>query len=61
LSIPPWSAERLKINEGSVTVGTTLPGKIVTLKNDGDFAPREVERETLNSIIRIRTRRCSNV
>jgi cell division ATPase FtsA len=54
--IPPWRAERLKIEEGSVTLGATLPGKIVTLKSDGGFPPREVERETLNSIIQIRTR-----
>jgi len=56
LGIPPWRAERLKIEEGSVTLGATLPGKIVTLKSDGGFPPREVERETLNSIIQIRTR-----
>jgi cell division protein FtsA len=56
LRIPMARAERLKIEEGSVTLGMALPGETVTLKDDSGFAGKEVERETLNTIIHMRVR-----
>ena len=49
-------ADKLKIEEGSVTLGMALPGETVTLKDDSGFAGKEVERETLNTIIHMRVR-----
>src|SRR3954452_3374971 len=51
LRIPMTRAEKLKIEEGSVTLGNCLPGETVLLKDDSGFAGKEVERETLNRII----------
>jgi cell division protein FtsA len=56
LRIPMARAEKLKIEEGSVTLGMSLPGETVTLKDDSGFAGKEVERETLNTIIHMRVR-----
>jgi cell division protein FtsA len=56
LRIPMARAERLKIEEGSVTLGNSLPGETILLKDDCGFAGREVERETLNTIIHMRMR-----
>ena len=56
LRIPMTRAEKLKIEEGSVTLGTCLPGETVLLKDDSGFAGKEVERETLNTIINLRMR-----
>jgi cell division protein FtsA len=56
LRIPMARAEKLKIEEGSVTLGMALPGETVTLKDDSGFAGKEVERETLNTIIHMRVR-----
>lgn len=56
LRIPMARAERLKIEEGSVTLGNSLPGETILLKDDCGFAGREVERETLNTIIHLRMR-----
>ena len=56
LRIPMARAEKLKIEEGSVTLGMSLPGETVTLKDDSGFAGKEVERETLNTIINLRMR-----
>jgi cell division protein FtsA len=56
LRIPMARAEKLKIDEGSVTLGMALPGETVTLKDDSGFAGKEVERETLNTIIHMRMR-----
>jgi cell division protein FtsA len=56
LRIPMARAEKLKIEEGSVTLGTCLPGETVLLKDDSGFAGKEVERETLNTIIHMRMR-----
>jgi cell division protein FtsA len=56
LRIPMARAEKLKIEEGSVTLGMALPGETVTLKDDSGFAGKEVERETLNSIVHMRVR-----
>ena len=56
LRIPMARAEKLKVEEGSVTLGMSLPGETVTLKDDSGFAGKEVERETLNTIIHMRVR-----
>jgi cell division protein FtsA len=56
LRIPMARAEKLKKEEGSVTLGMSLPGETVTLKDDSGFAGKEVERETLNTIIHMRMR-----
>src|SRR4029077_3713092 len=47
---------RLKIEEGSVILGNSLPGETVLLKDDSGFAGKEIERETLNTIIHLRLR-----
>jgi cell division protein FtsA len=56
LRIPMARAERLKIEEGNVTLGNCLPGETVLLKDDSGFAGKEIERETLNTIIHLRLR-----
>src|SRR5467141_3674788 len=56
LRIPMTRAEKLKIEEGSVTLGNCLPGETVLLKDDSGFAGKEIERETLNTIINLRLR-----
>jgi cell division protein FtsA len=56
LKIPTTRAERLKVEEGSVTLGTTRPGETILLKDETGFAGREVERELLNQIIHARMR-----
>lgn len=56
LRIPMARAERLKIEEGSVLLGKTVPGEVVTLKDETGFAGREIEREKLNTIIHMRVK-----
>ena len=56
LRIPMARAEKLKIDEGSVILGNCLPGETVVLKDDSGFAGKEIERETLNTIIHLRVR-----
>jgi len=56
LRIPMARAEKLKIDDGSVILGNCLPGETVVLKDDSGFAGKEVERETLNTIIHLRVR-----
>jgi cell division protein FtsA len=56
LRIPMTRAEKLKVEEGSVTLGNCLPGETILLKDDSGFAGKEVERETLNTIIHMRLR-----
>ena len=56
LRIPMTRAEKLKIEEGSVMLGNCLPGETILLKDDSGFAGKEVERETLNTIIHLRLR-----
>lgn len=56
LRIPMARAERLKIEEGSVTLGNCLPGETLFLKDNGGFAGKEIERETLHTIIHMRMR-----
>src|SRR6186713_875382 len=56
LRIPMARAEKLKVEEGSVTLGNCLPGEVILLKDDSGFAGKEIERETLNTIIHLRLR-----
>ena len=56
LRIPLGRAERLKIDEGSAVLGNCLPGETIYLQAEPGFAAREIERETLNSIIHFRLR-----
>jgi len=56
LRIPMAKAEKLKVEEGSVILGNCLPGETVSLKDESGFAGKEIERETLNTIIHMRMR-----
>jgi cell division protein FtsA len=56
LRIPMAKAERIKIEEGCVTLGAGTPGDMVVLKDETGFAGKELERETLNNIIHSRVR-----
>ena len=56
LRIPMARAEKLKIEEGSCILGNCLPGEMILLKDDSGFAGKEIERETLNTIIHMRMR-----
>jgi cell division protein FtsA len=56
LRIPMTRAEKLKIEEGSCVLGNCLPGETILLKDDSGFAGKEIERETLNTIINLRLR-----
>jgi cell division protein FtsA len=56
LRIPMARAERLKIEEGGCVLGNCLPGETIVLKDDSGFAGKEIERETLNTIIHLRLR-----
>ena len=56
LRIPMARAEKLKIEEGSCVLGNCLPGETIFLKDDSGFAGKEIERETLNTIIHLRLR-----
>jgi cell division protein FtsA len=56
LRIPMTRAEKLKIEEGSCTLGNCLPGDTILLRDDSGFAGKEVERETLNTIVHLRLR-----
>ncbi len=56
LRIPMARAEKLKTEEGSCVLGNCLPGELILLKDDSGFAGKEIERETLNTIIYLRLR-----
>src|SRR2546428_3923083 len=56
LRIPMARAEKLKIEESSCTLGNCFPGEMILLKDDSGFAGKEIERETLNTIIHLRLR-----
>ena len=56
LRIPIGRADRLKLDEGSAVLGNCLPGETLYLPPEPGFAGREIERETLNSIIHFRLR-----
>src|SRR6202045_4085305 len=54
LRIPMARAEKIKTEEGSCVLGNCLPGETILLKDDSGFAGKEIERETLNTIIHMR-------
>ena len=56
LRLPMAKAEQLKVEEGSVVLGNSLPGEAVVLRDDSGFAGREIERESLNVIMHMRLR-----
>jgi cell division protein FtsA len=56
LRIPMARAEKLKTEEGSCVLGNCLPGETIVLKDDSGFAGKEIERETLNTIVHLRLR-----
>ena len=56
LRIPMAKSEKLKIEEGSVILGNSLPGDVIMLKDESGFAGKEIEREGLNTIIHLRVR-----
>src|SRR6202023_729467 len=56
LRIPRARGEKLKIEEGSCTLGNCLPGESILLKDDTGFAGKEIERESLNTIVHMRLR-----
>jgi len=56
LRIPMARAEKLKIEEGSCTLGNCLPGEMILLKDDSGFAGKEIEQEMLNTIVHLRVR-----
>jgi cell division protein FtsA len=56
LRIPMARAEKLKIEEGSCTLGNCLPGEMILLKDESGFAGKEIERETLNTVVHLRVR-----
>ncbi len=56
LRLPIARAEKLKVEEGSVILGNCLPGETVVLQDESGFVGKEVERETLNTIIHMRVR-----
>ncbi len=56
LRIPMARAEKLKIEEGSVTVGRPGRSEMIVLKDETGFAGKEIERELLDTIIHYRVR-----
>ena len=56
LRIPMLKAERLKVEEGHAMLGIARPGETIVLKDETGFAGREIELETLNTIIHCRLR-----
>jgi cell division protein FtsA len=56
LRVPMAKAEKLKIEHGCVTLGNTDPGDVISLRDEHGFAGKDIERETLNTIIHLRVR-----
>jgi cell division protein FtsA len=56
LRIPMAKAEKLKIEYGCVTIGNSEVGDVISLRDEHGFAGKEIERETLNTIIHLRVR-----
>jgi cell division protein FtsA len=56
LRIPMARVSRLKMEEGSVILGQSVPGERIVLKDEHGFAGKEIEREMLNTIIHCRVR-----
>jgi cell division protein FtsA len=56
LKLPLAKAEKLKIEEAALRIGTCLPGEVIELAEEPRFAGRTVDRETLNTIAYMRMR-----
>lgn len=56
LRIPTTCAEKLKIEEGCVTLGNSLPAQTGLLEDESRVAGKEIKHETLNTIIYLRLR-----
>lgn len=56
LRIPMAKAERIKVEEGSALIDGPGMSDIIDLRDDRGFTGQKVERETLNTIIRLRMR-----
>lgn len=56
LRVPMAKAEKLKIEHGCVTLGNSDPGDVISLRDEHGFAGKDIERETLNTIIHLRVR-----
>ena len=56
LRVPMAKAEKLKIEHGCVTLGNSEPGDLISLRDEHGFAGKDIERETLNTIIHLRVR-----
>lgn len=56
LRIPMAKAEKLKIEHGCVTLGNSQLGDVISLRDEHGFAGKEIDRETLNTIIHLRVR-----
>jgi len=56
LRIPMAKAEQLKVEEGSCILGESVPGQKISIRDDHGFAGKDIERETLNTIIHMRIR-----
>src|SRR5580693_10789636 len=61
LKIPSARAEKLKLEEGDVTLGNAFPGETIVLRDETGFAGREIERESLNQIIHERLREALDI
>ena len=56
LRVPMAKAVKIMHDEGSVTLGNSMPGETVVLRDETGFAGKEIEREMLNTIIHCRVR-----
>ena len=56
LRVPMAKAVKIMHEEGSVTLGNSVPGETVVLRDETGFAGKEIEREMLNTIINCRVR-----
>ena len=54
LHLPLKRASRLKETDGSASLAVATQGEMISLKNEGGFAGKEVSREMLNTIIHLR-------
>lgn len=56
LRLPMAKAERLKIEEAALRIGTCVPGETIDLPEETRFAGRNIDRETLNMVAYLRVR-----
>ncbi len=56
MKIPLSKSERLKVEEGTVTLDPSQEGDIIKLEDDPHFSGREIDRHLLNQVIHHRAR-----